>query len=161
MARTPIPTEGTVFLVPLTPSGFAAGVLARANRKGGAFGYFFGPQTADIAKLDLASLVPANAALVCRFGDYGLRTGRWALIGQIPDFDRGVWSLPRFRRPHDSQEQAYVTEYDDSLSRRGEKLVPIESAEIALLPHDAQFGSEIVEHNLSKLLGPNRAESDS
>jgi len=152
LTRAPTPTEGTVFLVPLTPSGFAAGVLARTDGKGRAFGYFFGPRVQDLAMLDIAALVPNRAALVCKFGDHGLHTGRWIVVGRIPSFDREIWTLPRFRRAHDSKQYVYVTEYDDSLNCRSETLIPSNAADLSSLPCEAQLGSGIVEHKLSELI---------
>lgn len=152
LTRASIPKEGAVFLVPLTPSNFAAGVLARKNGRGGAFGYFFGPRLRDGASLDVGALTPARAVLVCKFGDYGLRTGRWTTVGGIPGFARKVWVLPKFHRAHDSQQLVYVTEYNDSLSCRSEILISREDVDVSNLPYDSQLGSGVVEHMLSALI---------
>jgi hypothetical protein len=146
------PKEGAVFLVPLKPWGFAAGVLARTDGKGRAFGYFFGPRVKDAAMIDIAAFVPNDAALICKFGDHGLHTRRWMVVGGIANFDRKVWTLPRFRRAHDFKEYIYVTEYDDSLNCCSETLVPNDAANLSTLPVDSQLGSGNVELKLSKLI---------
>ena len=152
LPRAFTPHEGTIFLVPLTPSGFAVGVLARTDRKGRAFGYFFGPRVQNAEMVNITTLQPSRAALVCRFGDHGLHTRRWIVVGEIAKFDRKFWALPKFHRADDSKEYVYVTEYDDSLNCLAETLVPRDAADLASLPYEAQFGSAIVEHKLSKLL---------
>jgi hypothetical protein len=128
------------------------GVLARRDGKGRAFGYFFGPRMEKEATLDIATLVPTRAALVCRFGENGLRTGRWPVVGEIPGFSREVWALPKFQRAHDSQQLVYVTEYDHSLTCQSEILISRDAVDLSNLPYDSQRGSVVVEHNLSALV---------
>src|SRR2546430_13397270 len=66
LPRAFTPHEGTIFLVPLTPSGFAVGVLARTDRKGRAFGYFFGPRVQNARSEEHTSELQSQSNLVCR-----------------------------------------------------------------------------------------------
>jgi hypothetical protein len=143
------------------PSGFAAGVLARADGKGRAFGYFFGPRVQRSATLDTAMLSPPGAVLVCKFGDYGLRTRRWPVVNRIASFSRTVWALPRFQRDHDSKEYVYVTEYNDSFYPQTEMMLRRHEVDLSAMPEDIQFGSDIVESKLSKLIGKNELSGGS
>jgi hypothetical protein len=50
--------------------------------------------------------------LVARFGDGGLVSGEWPVIGGLPNWDRSRWSFTRFLR-EDPCGTGYVVEYDD------------------------------------------------
>jgi hypothetical protein len=152
MARAVVASEGSVFLVPLKPSGFATGVVARTDQKGRAFGYFFGPRILQTARYDFNALVPARAVLVCRFGDNGLHSGHWPVVGKVQDFQRDIWALPNFRRKHDSHDQSYVSEYDDRLNCLSEVIVRGSAKDFNDMPYDAQLGSSIVEQRLGEFL---------
>jgi hypothetical protein len=142
--------NGAVFLVPLPTGGFGIGVLVRADGKGRAFAAFFGPRVTDATEVDIPRLRSEDAVLLCRFGDHGLHTQRWPVIGAIPNWSADQWRLPRFCRRHDNPELRYVTEYDDSLNVLNEVVLP--SADTKNLPEDAQFGPGVVEVKLAKLL---------
>ena len=136
--------------MPLPDSSFAVGVVARADGKGRAYGVFFGPRVKNEQAVDLQSLRPEAGALYCKFGDHGLYTGRWRIIGQVPLWSRREWRLPLFSRRHDNDAVRYVTEYDDDLNVRTERIVS--AVEARGLPEDAQFGSAVVEAKLERLL---------
>lgn len=142
--------EGAVVLVPVAPAGFAVGVVVRADGRGRAVGAFFGPKVNDASDVNLSELRLNRALLVCRFGDHGLHTKRWPVIGSIPNWSSAPWSVPKFSRRHDNPELCYVTEYDDSLNAIAEHLVP--AAEGRELPADAQYGSGVIEAKLAKLV---------
>src|SRR5664280_79974 len=91
MKQKRIPANGSVFLVPLPTGDFGIGVLIRADGKGRAYGTFFGPRVADASKLDIAHLRPQDAIFRSRFGDYGLHTQRWTVIGSISNWDPSHW----------------------------------------------------------------------
>jgi hypothetical protein len=150
MKKSSIPANGSVFLVPLPAAGFGIGVLVRGDGKGRAYGAFFGPRVSRADEVDMANLRQQDAILRCRFGDYGLHTRRWIVIGSIPNWGAGQWQIPRFSRPHDNSGMRYVTEYDDDLNLMSEVVTPV--AETTDMPEDAQFGSGIVEVKLNKLL---------
>jgi len=147
-----LPVEGSVFAVPLQPSGFAVGVLARVSGKGRAFGYFFGPRVPRFRDVKIDELRPEIAAMVCKFGDYGLVNQKWPVIGQVPNWMKARWELPRFTREHDHADKSYLVEYDDCLNAISERIVPRDSDCLKGLPYDSQLGSGIVEARLSKLL---------
>lgn len=138
--------EGTIFTVPLEPSGHALGVLARTNGKGKAFGYFFNPAN------DLSRLNWNDSVLVARFGDHGLHTGRWKIVGHVENWRREEWPLPSFMREHDNPKLAYLTRYNDELEAVSEEIVSSELLDRKLLPVDSQYGSGVVEKLLSRIL---------
>lgn len=150
MKKRTVPSEGSVFLVPLANGAYGVGVLVRADGEGRAYGLFFGPAIDDPVRLDLAALAPKTSVLRCKFGDHGLVTGRWRVVGQIDHWSRERWPLPHFARRHDDPVLRYVCEYDDALNLRSERIVA--AAEAVDLPQDAQFGSAVVEEKLSKIL---------
>jgi hypothetical protein len=92
-------SEGTVFLVPLKDGGFARGVVARSGPKGKIlFGYFFGPRLASTDNVQLDDLRPSGAILRLMFGDAGLRTKEWPIVGAVREWDRSEWPMPDFVR---------------------------------------------------------------
>jgi hypothetical protein len=141
---------GAIFLVPVTPARFATGVVIRADGRGRAVGAFFGPTVSGASEVDASGLRLERSALLCRFGDHGLHTKRWPVIGQMPNWADAPWSVTRFARRHDSPDLCYVTEYDESLNVISERVLP--AAEGNALPDDAQYGSGVVEAKLAKLV---------
>ena len=100
MRRRRLPyCEGDWFAVPLRDTGYATGLVARADRRGGLLGYFFGPRRESPASLeDLQMLTPSDAILVGQFGDLGLLRGAWPIIGSAGAWDRAAWPMPLFAR---------------------------------------------------------------
>ena len=141
---------GSVFLIPLVTGGFGVGVLMRADGKGRACGAFFGPRVSDPTEVEISDLRLKDAVLMCRFGDYGLHTQRWPVIGAIHNWSANPWPVSKFSRRHDNPELRFVSEYDDKLNLLSEQVAP--ATEVAGLPEDAQFGSGVVEAKLDKLL---------
>jgi hypothetical protein len=142
--------RGAMFLVPLAQGKFVVGVVINADGRGRAVGAFFGPTVSGASEVHVSNLQLKNAVLVCRFGDHGLHTKRWPVIGSIPNWAVAPWSVSKFARRHDDPDRCYVTEYDDSLSAISERVVP--AAEGKMLPDDAQYGSGVVEVKLAKLV---------
>lgn len=142
-------SEGNVFLVPLSV-GFAVGVLVRFDGRGRAYGVFFAPRRASKEEVVISELKPEDGCLRFRFGDHGLYTGRWPVIGRIPLWNREQWALPKFWRSHDDINLCYITEYDDKLDVCSEIVGTKSDADA--LPYDAQYGSAIIESKLEKLL---------
>ncbi|TAG05938.1 MAG: hypothetical protein EAZ43_00115 [Betaproteobacteria bacterium] len=143
--------SGAIVLVPLAPSGFAVGVVICADGRGRAIGAFFGPRVEGGSDVNASELRLKDALLICRFGDHGLHTKRWRVIGSIPSWGNAPWSVTKFARRHDDPDRCYVTEYDESLNAISERLLP--TAEAKGLPDDAQYGSGVVEAKLAKLVG--------
>lgn len=142
--------SGAVVLVPVAAAGFAVGVVIRADGRGRAVGAFFGPTVNGASDVNASELRLENALLVCRFGDHGLHTKRWPVIGSIPNWGSAPWSVSKFSRHHDNPDLCYVTEYDEKLNAISERVLP--AAEGKGLPDDAQYGSGVVEAKLAKLL---------
>lgn len=150
MKKSGIPANGSVFLLPLPTGDFGIGVLVRANGTGQAYGEFFGRRVTNASEVNVARIKEKDAILRCRFGDHGLHTQRWIVIGSIPNWNAHPWRLPKFFRRHDNAGMRYVTEYDDDLNLLSETIAPV--AATVDMPEDAQFGSGVVETKLGKLL---------
>lgn len=95
------PREGDWFAVPLDVGGFAAGLVARAPRKGDTLlGYFLGPIRSEPPTPDeVDDYTHHDAARICRFVDEALVTGRWPLIKRADDWRREDWPMPEFHVP--------------------------------------------------------------
>lgn len=149
MKKLAIPC-GSVFLVPLNNGAFAAGVLIRSDKKGRAYGSFFGPAIPNSSAIEVTQLIDEDAIFRCRFGDHGLHIGRWQVVGKIPDWESKPWPMPKFSRQHDDPGMCVISEYDDCFGLVSESILPIANGRE--LPEDAQYGSGVVEVKLSRLL---------
>jgi hypothetical protein len=90
-------SEGSVFRLPLTDSGYARGVIARLASRGRApFGYFFGPRLSLQDPVKVEDLRPENAISRLMFGELGLLNGEWMLHGKVPNWNRTEWPMPDF-----------------------------------------------------------------
>jgi Immunity protein 26 len=108
-------SEGTVFLVPLRDSGYARGVVARSSRKGKILlGYFFAPCLQSTNLIEFDNLDPAKAVLCVRFGDLGLINGEWRILGNISNWNRTDWPMPKFiRRDPLGRKKPILVQYSD------------------------------------------------
>jgi hypothetical protein len=108
--------EGTWFAVPLRDGGFAVGVVARATPKGKIIlCYFFGPRRSKPASIsDVRNFAPHDAILVHRVGDLGLINGEWPILGELPSWDRNLWSMPQFVRKDELCNRAWRVYYSDN-----------------------------------------------
>lgn len=108
--------EGTWFTLPLRDTGFGVGVVARATNKGKILlCYFFGPRRYSSPSLsELDQLSPSDAVLVQMVGDLGLIRGKWPVIGELPSWDRKLWSTPPFVRRDEILNQAWRVYYSDT-----------------------------------------------
>jgi hypothetical protein len=146
--------EGDWFAVPLRDGGFAVGVVARANRKGGMFGYFFGPKRAEVPALgDMTGLTAEDAVLVGKFGDLGLHEGSWPLLGPCPHWDRGRWPMPPLIRYEELTGRSFRVYYadDDPGKMIRKEQIPAGSTEHG--PEDGLMGAGFVEKRLTRVLG--------
>jgi hypothetical protein len=145
--------EGDLFAVPLKPSGYATGLIARTSKKGVLFGYFFGPRHAKPPLLvEVQHLLPKQAVLLRRFGDLGLLQGDWPILGAMSEFTRAAWPMPLFvRYSHLSGKPWFLVEYseDDLLTPISETRVV---AAVPSLPEDVVSGFAAVEVRLAQLL---------
>lgn len=89
--------EGQAFALPLRSDGWAIGVIARVGRRGVLFGYFFDIHYKHLPSMkETERLTPSNAVLEARFGDLGIKRGEWIILGDMTDWNRESWPLPKF-----------------------------------------------------------------
>lgn len=154
MSRRQLPPLGSIFLVPLRDKGFAAGVLARANGRGQAFGYFFGPRIQSLDAIEPNSLRPDGAILVGKFGDLELFRGRgrgnWPIGPVVPGWRPSDWPMGPMARTDEEAGRAWVSTYDDEFKCIGEIEVP--PAEAARYPYDQLMGAGSVEIRLTRAI---------
>jgi hypothetical protein len=152
MNRQRLPyAEGNWFAVPLRNGGYARGVIARADGRGKALGYFFGPRMPEVPRSDgLETLRSRDAVLVALFGDLGFLRGEWPVIGKVTSWQRGEWPLPTFVRVDANAGKAWETTYDeDTLKCIAERVCSPALATVH--PYDALYGYGAVEIELTKL----------
>lgn len=147
MARSLPYTAGDVVAVPLRDEGFALGVVARADGKGIALGYFFGQRIGVLDKVaGPFDLDPRRVAKICRFGDRGIIKGMWRVVGRVTDWDPEEWPVPTFCRNGE-----ILVQYDDrTLKIVSERKGP--QPECKDLPEDGLEGSGFVEIKLTRLI---------
>jgi Immunity protein 26 len=146
-------SEGDWFAVPLRDGGFAVGLIARANRNGVLFGYFFGPKRSALPTTrDLTGLSATGAVLVTTFGHLGVRDGKWPLIESATEWNREAWPMPTFGRFEELSGRAFAVEYrnDDPNSRPRE--TQIDPDDLSRYPPDGLSGAGAVEIRLTNLL---------
>lgn len=158
MARVKIKqqyVEGDWFVIPLEDGGFAIGLAARVNPKGGILGYFFGPRLVG-APRSLAELGeargPHDALLVARLGDLGIVTGKWSVLGTLPGWNRNAWGPPDFGRHEELSGLSWRVRYDDEDPMKLLEEIEIPAHEVSGLPEDGILGSGAVELLLTHML---------
>ncbi len=153
MARRLPYRDGDWFAVPLRDgAGFAIGVVARHDRRGGVIGYFFQERFSEVPLLgSLRSLEARDAVRVMRFGDLGLIKGQWPLLGCRDDWSAEEWPLPVFGR-REPTGRAFRVVYSPDDLRGPVAEEPITDDECDLLPRDALSGAGAVEKVLTALL---------
>jgi hypothetical protein len=153
MARIKLPySEGTVFVLPLRKGGFARGVVARMDGKGGILGYFYGPKYQSIGEANqIKDISPLNTIFRGIFGDPGLINGEWTIIGQIENWNREKWPMPLFIRTDELSKKAWLSEYDENTFKcvSETKVDPIYKSRY---PEDGSWGYGAIEIHLTKLL---------
>ena len=146
-------SEGTWFAVPLRSGGFGVGVVARATREGGViFAYLFGPRRdAAPALAEVARLDPSTAVKAARIGDLNIIKGKWPIIGQSPQWQRGAWPMPKFVRSDEIGRRAWTVRYADDYPNRVVTEEPVAFG-MSKLDRDSVFGAGAIEVVLTKLL---------
>lgn len=146
--------EGDLFAVPLDAGGYAVGLAARVNREGVIVGYFPGQRFDELPEAaDLAGLGPSDAVLVKAFGDLGLATGEWPIIGQLPGWHREDWPMPVFGRREPLTGRLLRVEYADDDPNAEPREVEISQHEFEDLPENGLAGVELMQKLLSRVLG--------
>jgi Immunity protein 26 len=146
--------EGTWFAVPLRDGGFAAGIVARAAKKGEVLlCYFFGPRRQSVPRLAEVEKLPAKSAcLVIKVGDLGLIRGNWPIIGELASWNRSNWPMPVFIRremlPPYVNWLVFLSDTDPAKTIKEER-TPHDRPD---LREESLFGYGAAEMELSKIL---------
>jgi len=149
----PTIAEGLWFAVPLRDSGFAVGVVARANPNGVLLGYFFGPRRVEPPTLDQVSGLTTDQALwVSKFGYLGLRNGLWPVLGRLDNWRREDWPMPEFVRYEELTGRSFRVIYDDLDPNKIVREVQVAPGAAEQGPHDGSAGAGFVEIRLTNLL---------
>lgn len=147
MARSLPYAAGDVVAVPLRDRGFALGVVARADGKGIALGYFFGRRIdAPDGEPGSLDLDPDRASKICRFGDRGIVKGLWPVVGRVAGWDPARWPVPTFCRNGE-----ILVRYDDRTLQIVSERKSSEPG-CTSLPEDGLAGSGFVEIKLTRLV---------
>lgn len=145
--------EGEWFAVPLRDDGFAAGIVARGNRRGVLLGYFFGPRLPSVPPLpEVSALTAEQAVLVGRFSDLRIRDGRWPLLGRSSPWDRRLWPSPAFIRYEELTGRTFHVYYDDADPHRVVRRAQVAPGIAEQGPTDGLMGAGFVEIRLTRLL---------
>jgi hypothetical protein len=99
----------------------------------------------------LEGIEPGKSILSVIFGDLGLINGEWRLIGSMPNWQRGAWSMPDFVRRDPIGKRAWRVRRSDVDPLKIESEVPVEFD--TDLPPNLSSGYGAVELKLTKLLG--------
>lgn len=145
--------EGDWFAVPLPGGGYGLGLVVRASPTGVLVGYFFGPRLLELPRIeDVDGLTPGQAALVRKFGDLGLRQGKWPIIGRSGRWERSDWPMPAFVRREEFTGRVFKVYYDERDPNRfvGEEEVSPEHA--SDMNPDGLMGAGFAERLLARTL---------
>lgn len=146
--------EGTFFALPLRNGGYGVGVVARMPRGGKVLlGYFFGRKYAEVPDLsEVQDFAPLDAVTVQRFGDLGLITNVWTVIGKPPGWDRTKWPIPIFARrcAHTGNPQLVV--YRDENPNSNPQWIPATEEDILGLEAADLHGYGSMEITLSRII---------
>jgi hypothetical protein len=124
--------------------------MARADRKGIAFGYFFGQRVFRADQVELGDLVPEHAVLRGKFGDRKLIQGKWPIVGVVEEWDASRWSIPPLARVDEVAKRAWVSVYDDDFRCLEETEVDL--SEASRYPYDRMMGAGALEIRLTKVV---------
>jgi hypothetical protein len=150
---TPRYREGDWFAIPLRESGYAVGIVARANPKGVLLGYFFGPRREAKPSLDdVVALRPSRATLVGKFGHLGLTGGTWPILGRAEAWVRSEWPMPVFVRYEELTGRSFNVFYDPDDPNKFSREEQISPGRAEQGPKDGLMGAGAVERILTSLL---------
>jgi hypothetical protein len=77
------------------------------------FGFFFGPKMKSADELRFDGIERSAAIAGLRFGDLGLVSGEWSIIGVLPNWNRQSWEMPDFVRRDPIGRRAWAVRYSD------------------------------------------------
>lgn len=153
MARKLPYSEGDWFAAPLRNGGFALGLVARMDGRGGVICYFFGPAFPSLPSIEAArDRRRGEAVLIANTGDPGLTRGEWYLLGRVEPWDRESWPVPVFVRRDAVSGTPKRVIYREPDFNTEVQLLPCTEEEAQRLPKDGILGYGAVEMRLTKLL---------
>ena len=139
--------------MPLRDGGYALGIAARVDGKGGVIGYFFGPRyETPPTQEEIGNRRPGDAVFIANFGDLGFLEGTWKVVRSSENWDRSKWPMPSFVRVDCISGKAIRVEYSEDNLVHEVKNTPINQIRARRLPEDGMWGSGAVEIRLTKLL---------
>lgn len=146
--------EGSYFAVPLNQGGFGIGLVARMGPEArGLLGYFFPDRYTAVPNLnELAAFEPSDAVTIQRFGDLGLLSGEWPIIGKLRDWNREKWKMPAFYRQEPIQGMLFRVEYPDDNPLGIPIVTRASSDEVEGLQKDGSHGYKSMSGLLSRLI---------
>jgi len=146
--------EGDLFALPISPTGYAIGLVARSNPRNSAIiASFFWLRFDHVPYLaELKSIKPTDSIRILQIGDLGIINREWKVIGQIPGWERSEWTIPAFVRSEPISNRLWRVVYsdDDPSVVVSEELISKEIA--ARLDRNAVFGYGAVEREISKAI---------
>jgi hypothetical protein len=149
--------EGSWFALALRNGGFAAGLVARATKRGRVIlCYFFGPFEAAPTLADVAKLKAGEAAYVALVGDLYLIDGKWPVLGSLSEWQRADWPIPLFVRREPFTERIWLVHRADDNPNKRVREELLDSPPLDALREDRIHGSGAVETVLTKLLSGRR-----
>ncbi|MBA5637839.1 hypothetical protein H3H37_12325 [Duganella sp. LX20W] len=145
--------EGSWFAVPLLEGGYGCGLVARlAPSSRIMLAYLFGPRHVHLPPFEpLTRLRAGDALRVLRVGDMALASGRWPVLGQMPNWNPAQWPMPAYLRRADALRRAWRVTYSDQDPSRSEReeSVPYDTQGMEA---DSLYGYGSTELLLSRLL---------
>lgn len=145
--------EGTCFVVPLSESRSAVGVVARRSPSRGRpwilLCYFFGPYAPPApVTLDGLHLSAKNATSVFKCSALYLHEGKWPILGQLKPWIREKWPMIAFSRYDHIKKKTFMVIYHEDDPNH----VVIEYPDQGYgLPTDSMAGSAAAEIRLAQL----------
>ncbi|MDA0351492.1 MAG: hypothetical protein O3A10_04670 [Chloroflexi bacterium] len=154
MAKALPYSQGDLVVVPLRDSkGFAVGLVTVHDGRGIVVAYFFGMRFPEVPSLDdVADLGRSDVICVRRFGDNGLITRKWLVLGLSPRWNEEEWPLPNFCRNPPLLNKPYRVIYSPENLARPIHEFRIRKDECEELPPDSLAGSGAIEISLTQLL---------
>ena len=108
--------EGDWFMLPLGNEGFVVGLVARKDKSGGLFSYFFSPRIYKEPKKEhLELLTPDDAIDMAIHGCQGfIHDKTCKVIGAKENFQRKDWPMPKFLREDSVDYRFSLITYDEN-----------------------------------------------
>lgn len=143
-------SEGSLIAIPLRDKGYGLGLIAR-KQENIALGYFFKYKSEKIPKeIDPSIISKKNSILIRKFGSLGIDNGSWKIIGQLKEWAKNDWGIPKFKMIDPLTEEAICIEYNDHLQEVTRSKISKENSKSLYDSSTAGYGA--IEIILTKLL---------